>query len=55
MVAEDFLQGSRVQEWLDGVEPAWTLLHSKIFARCGSSGQSSQYLSGSELTDGEHV
>jgi hypothetical protein len=26
MVAEDFLQDPRVREWLDGVEPAWTLL-----------------------------
>ncbi len=26
MVAEDFLQDQQVQQWLDGVEPAWTLL-----------------------------
>jgi hypothetical protein len=26
MVAEDFLHDPRVREWLDGVEPAWTLL-----------------------------
>jgi hypothetical protein len=26
MVAEDFLYDPRVREWLDGVEPAWTLL-----------------------------
>ena len=26
MVAEDFLQDSQVRKWLDGVEPAWTLL-----------------------------
>ena len=26
MVAEDFLQDPQVREWLDGVEPAWTLL-----------------------------
>ena len=26
MVAADFLQDERVQQWLDGVEPAWTLL-----------------------------
>src|SRR5215510_4133092 len=26
MVAADFLQDPRVQGWLDGVEPAWTLL-----------------------------
>jgi hypothetical protein len=26
MVAEDFLQDPRVREWLDGIEPAWTLL-----------------------------
>ncbi len=26
MVAADFLQDERVQKWLDGVEPAWTLL-----------------------------
>jgi hypothetical protein len=26
MVAADFLQNPRVQGWLDGVEPAWTLL-----------------------------
>jgi hypothetical protein len=26
MVAADFLQDQRVQQWLDGVEPAWTLL-----------------------------
>jgi hypothetical protein len=26
MVAADFLQDRRVQGWLDGVEPAWTLL-----------------------------
>jgi len=26
MVAADFLQDPRVQDWLDGVEPAWTLL-----------------------------
>jgi len=26
MVAADFLQDPRVQSWLDGVEPAWTLL-----------------------------
>ena len=26
MVAEDFVQDPQVQKWLDGVEPAWTLL-----------------------------
>ena len=26
MVAEDFLQDQQVRQWLDGVEPAWTLL-----------------------------
>ena len=26
MVAEDFLQDPQVREWLDGVEPAWTLM-----------------------------
>jgi hypothetical protein len=26
MVAADFLQDQRVRQWLDGVEPAWTLL-----------------------------
>jgi hypothetical protein len=26
MVAGDFPQNPRVREWLDGVEPAWTLL-----------------------------
>ena len=26
MVAADFLQDPRVRQWLDGVEPAWTLL-----------------------------
>jgi len=26
MVAADFMQDQRVQRWLDGVEPAWTLL-----------------------------
>ena len=26
MVAADFLQDPRVQGWLEGVEPAWTLL-----------------------------
>jgi hypothetical protein len=26
MVAEDFLRGTQVRQWLDGVEPAWTLL-----------------------------
>jgi hypothetical protein len=26
MVAEDFLRDSQVRQWLDGVEPAWTLL-----------------------------
>jgi hypothetical protein len=26
MVAEDFLRDARVRQWLDGVEPAWTLL-----------------------------
>ena len=26
MVAEDFLQDPQVRKWLDGVEPAWTLL-----------------------------
>jgi hypothetical protein len=26
MVAEDFLQDPQVREWLDGIEPAWTLL-----------------------------
>ena len=26
MVAEDFLQDPQVRRWLDGVEPAWTLL-----------------------------
>src|SRR5215467_6306570 len=26
MVGEDFLQDPQVREWLDGVEPAWTLL-----------------------------
>src|SRR5215472_4415757 len=29
MVAADFLQDPRVQGWLDGVEPAWTLLTSE--------------------------
>jgi hypothetical protein len=26
MVATDFLQDSQVRQWLDGIEPAWTLL-----------------------------
>ena len=26
MVADDFLQDPQVRQWLDGVEPAWTLL-----------------------------
>jgi hypothetical protein len=26
MVAGDFLQDPQVRQWLDGVEPAWTLL-----------------------------
>src|SRR4051794_41923479 len=26
MVAEDFLQDPQVRRWLDGIEPAWTLL-----------------------------
>ena len=26
MVAEDFLQDQQVRQWLDGVEPVWTLL-----------------------------
>ena len=26
MVAEDFLQDQQVRKWLDGVDPAWTLL-----------------------------
>jgi len=26
MVAQDFLQDSQVRKWLDGAEPAWTLL-----------------------------
>ena len=26
MVAEDFLQDQQVRQWLNGVEPAWTLL-----------------------------
>jgi hypothetical protein len=26
MVAEDFLQDQQVRKWLDGIEPAWTLL-----------------------------
>jgi hypothetical protein len=26
MVAEDFLQDPQVRQWLDGIEPAWTLL-----------------------------
>src|SRR5262245_4810430 len=26
MVAEDFLRDPQVQQWLDGVEPAWTVL-----------------------------
>jgi len=26
MIAEDFLQDPQVRRWLDGVEPAWTLL-----------------------------
>ena len=25
MVAEDFLQDPQVRQWLDGVEPTWTL------------------------------
>jgi hypothetical protein len=25
VVAEDFLQDALVRQWLDGVEPAWTL------------------------------
>jgi hypothetical protein len=31
MVAADFLQDPRVQGWLDGVEPAWTLLTFESF------------------------
>src|SRR6266540_2944621 len=27
MVAADFLQDARVRQWLNGVEPAWTLLN----------------------------
>jgi hypothetical protein len=26
MVGEDFLQDSQIRDWLDGVEPAWTVL-----------------------------
>jgi hypothetical protein len=26
MVAGDFLQDPQVRKWLDGIEPAWTLL-----------------------------
>src|SRR3954466_12483452 len=26
MVAEDFLNDPQVRQWLDGIEPAWTLL-----------------------------
>ena len=26
MVARDFLRNAQVREWLDGVEPAWTVL-----------------------------
>jgi hypothetical protein len=26
VLAEDFLQDAQVRQWLDGVEPAWTLL-----------------------------
>jgi hypothetical protein len=26
MVATDFLQDPQVRQWLEGVEPAWTLL-----------------------------
>ena len=26
MVAEDFFQDPQIRGWLDGVEPAWTLL-----------------------------
>jgi hypothetical protein len=26
MVAEDFVQDPQMRKWLDGVEPAWTLL-----------------------------
>jgi hypothetical protein len=26
MVGEDFLQDPQIRGWLDGVEPAWTLL-----------------------------
>jgi hypothetical protein len=26
MAAEDFLRGTQVRQWLDGIEPAWTLL-----------------------------
>jgi hypothetical protein len=26
MVAEDFVQDPQIRKWLDGVEPAWTLL-----------------------------
>ena len=26
MVGEDFLQDPQIRDWLDGVEPAWTLL-----------------------------
>jgi len=29
MVAKDFLQDPQVREWLDGIEPAWTLLTSE--------------------------
>src|SRR5580704_16254786 len=39
MVAGDFLQDPQVRQWLDGVEPAWTLLTFASFQalRCEPS------------------
>jgi hypothetical protein len=35
MVAPDFLQSPRVREWLNGIEPAWTLLEFDSFNGLG--------------------
>jgi hypothetical protein len=32
MAGQDFLLDSQVQAWLDGLEPAWTLLTFRKFA-----------------------
>lgn len=55
MVATDFLQDPRVQEWLDGIEPAWTLLNfdSLLALRKEPSATNTTIRIANDLTAGE--